>query len=382
MNEMSSLLTPSCSWVAVIAKEASGQSMPMEFIHIGDDAAWIQLLSRHSGRFLYRLVANYSSQDIVSRCATPLYVTISHPHVDMLRRCVLATCHYIAEHCQIPEDRVEIIHTGTGQIYIVVLPEVFAGEHQLSDLMPRVNYALARTLFKHCSTTIDIDVYHHNYLIPLANTLNPATGRYVISLSLNEFLNLDTVVITELAQQPRPEYSMVIPYTSSSATRWFAEVLAETLQSANLQARLRIAFLKSGWQILPCIARLSRNTYQGNAALEAARITAQFIAWIGAAQEEVRRQITGMHCSESFASPQKIAAIVAFAVENPGFSGCEHPLLKAICRHKMCPMPLLKKRLRQQPLLPQNLAFETSSASSRDSQAATTYRTDRNSIGP
>jgi len=290
----------------------------------------------------------------------------------------------MAERFRIPEDRVELIHTSTGQIYIVVLPEIFAGEHQLSDLMPQINYALARTLFKYCTTTVDIDVYHRNYLIPLANTLNPATGRYVISLSFDEFLNLDAAAIMALAQQPRPEYSMVVPYTSASVTKWFEEVQADTLQSDNLQAWLRSEFLKSGWQILPCIARLSRNTYQGNATLEAARIAAQFMAWIGAAQEEVRRQVMDMHCSNSFASSDKMTAIVAFAVENPGFGGCEHPLLKANCRHKTCPMPNLQKKLRQQPLLPQNLASETSSAPNRDAQAATKCRTDQNgnSTGP
>jgi len=70
--------------------------------------------------------------------------------------------------------------------------------------------------------------------------------------------------------------------------------------------------------------------------LEAYRIISSFFAWIKAGHGEVRNLIYTVDRRNPIKNYRKMNAIIAFAVENPWFVGCQHRLLQQFCPAGKC----------------------------------------------
>ena len=78
-----------------------------------------------------------------------------------------------------------------------------------------------------------------------------------------------------------------------------------------------------------------------NAGLEACRITARFFAAVKASEYEIWHLIQTWARRNAYKDYQRLKAIIAFAIENPQFAGCEHKLLKRFCPQGKCFMAAL-----------------------------------------
>jgi len=302
----------------------------------------------------------------------PVYFHITAPDVETTRVNALEAIYYITEDFSIPAESIDILYDGGGQagpspdpadhsssvnakggttaaaIIISIPPAVFGG--QPTPLMPALNHHLARRMAEDAIKNLDIDVYRHDHLVPLPNSVNTATGRFAIPLGQKELLYLDAKTIAELAQRPKPEDSLVMPRPVPEAIEWYVETLAEFENNRRQQDALRKRLLDAGWQIPPCIRRLMQLCLYDHNRLEAYRVISFYFAWIGANPVEIRHLVYTVDRRNPVNDHQKINAIITFAVENPGFPGCRHPLLHRFCPAGRCFMVELIEEYNQPQL--------------------------------
>ena len=223
---------------------------------------------------------------------------------------------------------------GTAEMVISIPPVVFGGKP--TPLMSRLNYDLARRLVKDRIRHINIDCYEKDHFLPLPNSKISATGRHVIPLSLKELMYLAITNIIELSKQPRPEDSMIMPRLIPEAAEWFAEELKEAEKKQQQQDHLQSLVLEKGWQITPCIRQLTWMDLSKEQAFEACRILSQFYSWIKAGPDEIWHHLQRIDRRNCIGNYLRLKAIIAFALENPGFAGCQHLLLKQFCPAGKC----------------------------------------------
>jgi len=334
------------------------------FINMADENSVKTTRSQYNNENLHISVCSYNAPDPSAPRTYPLYFKIASNGSENVLKAALETCFYISDSFSIRQDCFEVIYTGGGngmdagaagaiadsggesgnntgnanstaaEMVILIPPIVFAG--QPTPLMQLINYELARQLVEDVTENIDIDVYHRSYLIKLPNSFSPETGSYVIPLTIKELLYMDAYAIAELSKQPRAEDSLIIPRVVPEAVEWFNEVCKEEEKRQYRQSQLQKLILENGWQITPCIRRLTWTDLSKEQAFEACRIISQFYSWIKAGTDEIWHYFQQIDRRNRNGDYQRLRAILNFAVENPGFVGCEHPLLKRFCPAGKC----------------------------------------------
>ena len=217
-----------------------------------------------------------------------------------------------------------------SNVHLFVAPSNFGIKiDQLpTPFMPAINYYLARQM------VIDIDVYQRDNFIPLPNSINNATDRFVIYLTPKELLYMDGTHIAELSKQPRSQDSMIMPQELLEAIEWIFEVHADFEKKLLRQDELQKITLKNGWQIPPCIRRLTWADLDRNSTLEACRYISGTYSFLGSHEEEIRYHVLRLARRNSitgFKEYQKLKNIVTFGHENPMLTECKHPLLSRFC---------------------------------------------------
>jgi len=311
-------------------------------IKVGDDDTAQTFRNRAGNKDL--LISTWFSAipDISSLRIYFIVFFIISNNIETARVSALEVIYYIEETFGIPAENIEIIFNCGGnrngdardgiaaaEFIILVQPAIFDGLP--TPLMPALNYYLAQQMTNYGIKNIDIDVYQRDHFIPLINSINSTTGRFVISLTPKELLYMDGTHIAELSRQPRPDDSMIEPSTIPEAGEWFAETHAEFEKKVLRQDELQKLILSQGWEIPPCIRRWLRLSLYDNVRLEIYRIISQFFSWIGASESEIRYQIQNIDNRNPIDSYLKLNAIITFGVENGWFVGCQHPLLQKFC---------------------------------------------------
>jgi hypothetical protein len=213
---------------------------------------------------------------------------------------------------------------------IIIVPSAVFGGH-VTPLMPAVNRVLAEQMSEEGVGGLDMDAYIRDSFIPLANTINSATGRCAISLRMEEALGLDARGIVALSRKPRCDDSYVIACRVPEAAAWFAEALQEEERRTEKLGRLRERLLRS-WQVPACVRRLHWADLLENEVLEACRIIASFYSFIGAGEDEVWYHLRRLDQRHGIGDHAKLRNIVRCGAEHPAFAGCGHSLL-----HRFCP---------------------------------------------
>ena len=311
--------------------------------------------SKYENKDLWVWPNLYTAPDLSAEQICPLRFHIVAENLMQARKNTIEACYYITENFAIPEDGVEVIcnrgegivgsidsnAVPTAEMVTIISPLVFGSPS--TQLMPVINYHLARNLVRAGIKNIDIDVYQRDKLLRMPNSFNSALSGYVIPLTCKELLYLSPDAIINLAQNPRPEDSMVIPRHVPEAVDWFTMVFKDIENNHKKQEQLLNLIFQKGWETPPCIRRLQRLCLNGNVRLEAYRIIAQFYSWIKSSVGEIWFQIQDLDQRNPIKNYQKLKAIIAFAFENPQFAGCEHKLLKRFCPAGKCFMAKLIK---------------------------------------
>jgi len=231
---------------------------------------------------------------------------------------------------------------------IIMIPPVVFGPGP-TTFRPVVNYNLARELLAAGIGHIDIDVYQRDHFVRLPNSINSTTGRFVIPLELEELMYMDANGIIELSKQPRPESSLITPRESPKAVKCLAKNHKEAESSHKKDKQLQDTLLRRGWEIPPCIRRLSWADLPKAEALEACRMISQFYPYIAASENEVWHHIASVDRRNNICEPQRLKAIVRFGMENPSLN-CEAPLLQQFCPAGKCFVPQLVEECEQPSL--------------------------------
>jgi hypothetical protein len=199
--------------------------------------------------------------------------------------------------------------------------------------MPAINYYLAGQMVHEGLKNIEIDSYIRDSYIPLTNSINSVTNRFVIRLTWKELIYLNGNRIIDLSKQPRPD-DLMITQQEVPGVEWFVEVHADFEKELLRQDELQKLILKNGWQIPPCIRRLTWADLDINSAIEACRLISGTYSFLGSHEEEIRYHILRLAKRNSitgFQEYQKLKNIVTFGVENPTLAECRHPLLSRFC---------------------------------------------------
>jgi len=129
---------------------------------------------------------------------------------------------------------------------------------------------------------------------------------------------------------------MIIPRVVPEAVEWFNEVWKEEEKRQYRQSQLQKLIMEKGWQITPCIRRLTWMDLSKEQSFEACRIISQFYSWIKADPDEIWHYFQQIDRRNRIEDYQRLRAILNFATENPGFIGCQHSLLKRFCPVGKC----------------------------------------------
>jgi hypothetical protein len=334
------------------------------FIDMTDENSVKMARSQHNNENLHISVCSYNTPDPSAPRTYPLYFKIASNSSENVLKAALEICFYSSDNFSIPQDCIEVIYTGGGngmdagaagsaansggksgnntgnanriaaEIVILIPPIVFA--RQSTPLMLAINYELARQLAEEVTENTDFDIYHRDYLIRLPNSFNSQTGSYVITLHIKELLYMDAAAIAGLSKESRPEDSLILPRPVPEAIEWFAGLLEDTERKQQRQKQLQELLLKNGWQIPPCIRRLTWADLGKEEAVEACRIISQFYSWIDASPNEIRYHLQQIDRRNRIEDYPRLKAIIAFALENPGFAGCEHPMTQYLCPTGKC----------------------------------------------
>jgi len=325
------------------------------FVRSDDEFAKQVFKNRCENRDLWVSPNLYTASSLSAKQICPLRFHIVAENLTQARRNAIEACYYITQNFAIQEEGVEVIYNGgkgpvgsmdsnataITEMVVIISPIVFG--RQPIQLMPLINYHLARDLIRAGINNIDIDVYQQDRLLRMSNSFDSSTSRYAIPLTFKELLYLSPDRITELAQNPRPEDSMVIPRVAPQAVEWFNDVCKEEEKRQYRQSQLQKLILEKGWQITPCSRRLLWADLSKEQAIEACRIISQFYSWIKAGLDEIWHYLQQIDRRNHIGDYPRLKAIIAFALENPKFAGCEHPLLERLCPAGNCFMAELKK---------------------------------------
>jgi len=315
------------------------------FVDMNDEAAVEGARNWYENRDLlvsswYSAIPDISAPRNYSIC---FYIVTKNP--ETARVSALELIYYIEETFGIPAESIEVVFNGGAsssedykegstatEIVILIHPIIF-GELP-TPLMPAINYYLAREMVKDGIKNIDIDVYQRDSFVPLPNSINSATGRFVIPLAMKELMYLDENGIAELSKQPKPDDLMITLQEVPAAVEWFAEVHADFEKKLLRQDELQKLILKNGWQIPPCIRHLTWADLDKSTAFEACRLIAGIFSFLGSHEEEIRYSVLRLsrrNSITSFKEYQKLKNIVTFGHENPMLAECQHPLMARFC---------------------------------------------------
>jgi hypothetical protein len=328
------------------------QSSEAVFVDMADSIAVEALQTRYDNRDLRVSVRYYTMADLSAPSGRSLHFRIGPASMETVRRHALETAYYMAEHLGIPSESVDLIYNGGGlvcdkpvtqsetatstpaEVVVLVSPAVFNGGP--TPLMPTLNHNLARQMRAAGIQSVDLDIYIRDQFVPLVNSLNGATGHFVIPLRLEELLYLDVTAITELSAQPRPDDTYAVCRPVPEAAEWFAEALKEEEKRLKRQSQLREELLRRGWFIPPCVRRLGWADMSEDQALEACRIIAGFYPFVNASEDEVDYHIRRLGQHHGLRDYLRLRNITTFGRENPAFPGCDHLLLQQFCPAGKC----------------------------------------------
>jgi len=332
-----------------------------DFVNVADPEALAACRAHCGNRDLQISAADWKKPDLSSPSRPWLYWRVTSYSIDLVRQVGLGILDYVPEHSAVPEPFIEVRYDGGGssiskdttgpspggrrsgldgtgaltpaEIAVIVPPTVF--DPPPTPLIPLINYRFARQMREN-GIAVDIDIYAKDQqFLPLLNSINSVTGGHVISVSKRELLYLDGAGLLELSRQLRSDESAEDRHVPEAAV-WFAQTLQEEESRQKWQSQLRQTLWKTGWQVPPCVRRLHWADLSEDEALEACRVIAGFYPFINAGEEEVWHHILQLERRHGIREPARLRFIIAFGSENPGFLGCNHPLLQKFCPATKC----------------------------------------------
>ena len=333
------------------------------FILAADPEALQALRTRHGNRDMKISIAFYESADPSSRCLYGLCFHVRSSTLEQARRSALEAVQFLGEKCGIQEECIDLIYDGGGivpeednqhgyphgrndqtaagtatpaEIVLLVPPSIFNSQPTPHALI--ITYDLARQMRDQGIQNLDFDCYVRDHYVVLPDSIDGATGRFIVRVSPRELLYLSPRGIFDLSKQARGDDCLAAGHPVPEAADWFAEVLGEKETQARHQAQLREHLLRLGWTVPPCIRRLDWAEMSDDNALEACRIIAGFYPFVGAGQDEVWYHIHRIGRRHGLGQGAQLRAIVTSGNENPAFVGCEHLLLRQFCPTGGCRM--------------------------------------------
>jgi len=304
------------------------------FLDVADEEAVETFRNEHENKDLFVSTCLYSAPDPSAERTYPLYFYLASNNLEKTCVSTLEAYYYISENFNNPEDCLEPCYDGDATMLIIVPPVVF--DSWPTPFMPAVNYHLCHQLIKDGIQHLDQDSYEKNHFLPLPNSINSDTGRFIIPLAIKELMYLDARSIIELSKQPKPENSFISPQSVPQAAEWFAKQHEKAEKEHHQQNQLQKILFEKGWQISPCIRRLLWAELDKNSSLEACRLVARFYSFIKAGEAEIWQHLHRLDKRHGINDYQRLKAIVTFAVENPDVFDCSHPLLWRFCTGGKC----------------------------------------------
>jgi hypothetical protein len=333
-------------WIELAGFLSNGKMLRGEFVRKDDTKTISSRRNQFNNTGIFSSISFYEKPDFTSRFITPIYFDIDcMDNMETARRHTLILCELIADRLGIDYEHLRIFFSG-GKGFHVLLPcEIFTPEP--SNLTLRLYRQMAVNARKQGVVSVDTSVYTGRRLWRLVNSINEKSGLYKIPLRHKELMHSSMEKITEKARQAGPEDFFLPAKACPSAQEWYLkaiERIAKINAGQNKAADNDKTGFKKGWRIPPCIKKLKRSNLPDGERHSVYLVLARFYSWINMHPEEISEKIHQINNRNPIKDPAGIERIVSWAVQNPGFAGCENEVLTKYCDKQHCFYHKLKKK--------------------------------------
>lgn len=337
--------TKGYNYVELAGLLPDGKMVRDEYAQNDDVEAVDQCRDKFNNSDIFTSIMRYEKPDPQSDFIAPIFFDIDGPdNLKAARENTLVLCELIMPRLKIDSDQINICFSGSKGFHITIPCEVF--EPLPSNLTLDLYKKMAANAQDQGVPLIDNAVYTNRRLWRLVNSINSKSGLYKIPLTHKELLHLSIKNIMELAKKPRCEDSFCIAKPNQHAIGWYKDALAcmARLKTTPRHHKKHFATgFKNGWRVPPCIKKIQQSTLPDGIRHDTYLILARFYSWINMHPQEITETLNLLDKKNPIAD-HDIDRIVDWALDRPGFAGCNNQVLKKYCDKENCFYYSLKSR--------------------------------------
>lgn len=333
---MQSNLNKRFCYIELATLTAAGKMLRHKFVNKNDVQKIEDWAHNHSFRDLFTSAEQYEKPDSDCESICPIIFDVDCPN-DLVaaKESTLKLCELLFEKLGLTSDHLVIHFSGSKGFHLNVPCEVFCPDPNkwTIKLYKRMSEKAAGWGIDH----IDSGIYSKRRLWRLPNSINTKSGLYKIPLSHKELMNISMPRILELAQNPRPDQSMIPSKPCQTAIQWYKKSISIIAQSKTQKPEHKTDYnnFKNGWRMIPCIKNIHTATVPDGMRHQIYRQFARYCAYLKMHPEEIHERIAAVDKRNPIRDTDYISRIIDSACDNPGFAGCQS-VLKHFCNKDIC----------------------------------------------
>jgi len=315
-----------------------GRMLRDKFVRFDDTEAISKWRDKFGNIDVFTSICRYAKPEAQSQYIVPLFFDIdSLDNLNAARENALILCELIMARLQIDSNLIQICFSGYKGFHVTVPCEIFNSIP--SKFAIELNKRIALEAQTQGVPLVDTSVYTSRRLWRLINSINSKSGLHKIPLTHKELLHLSIGNILKLAQKPRIEDDFCITAVNPQAALWYKTTLSCMANFKGKPVRRKTTFapnFKHGWQVPRCIKNIRQTTLPDGIRHNAYLSLARFYSWINMHPNEVCEQLFELDQKNPIHDPDSIQRIVTWAMDHPGFAGCDNDVLKKYCNKENC----------------------------------------------
>jgi hypothetical protein len=282
----------------------------------------------------------------------PFYIDLDHKDFEIVRHDALQLINYMRNVYGIPIDMFHLYFSGNKGVHIIIQPEVFGFEpnvslHELFKYVADTELSIQTTEYIVGDTNktrrvLDTAIYDCRRLFRLNNSINSKSGLYKIGITYDELNNLSEQDIRQLASSPR-EIEMGRVSLVPKARKIFKGFLSR-LEVMNQNQKKRFTGDISGRLkdiiTVPCVDQILANQTAEGMRNETAVALASFYRQKGLSAEETLMAI-GQWSEQKCDPPleySELKSVVKSMYKSSHPYGCKKFKEVSICNVSECPL--------------------------------------------
>ncbi|OHB49689.1 MAG: hypothetical protein A2Y10_05905 [Planctomycetes bacterium GWF2_41_51] len=327
----------SYKWNEYAALLPNGKMIRGQFIHSEN----IQVIENFRKQFnntdIFYGISQHLEPSFDSEFIISMFFDIdSKDNLSAAKESAICLCEMIMDRIKLTENQIEIFFSGNKGFHVIVPCEVFSAFYS-PHILPMYK-KMAKKAEQSGAKFIDQAVYTNKRIFRLSNSINSKSNLYKIPLTFEELRDIDVSGILEISKSPRPEESFCNSKPSATAIHWYREAI-KCMKNKNNQfssiKKLNIKF-KHGWRIPPCIKEIEKTILPDGIRHDTYLLLARYYSYLNMHYYEIVERLGNIDNRNPIRDLDSIERITEFAIEHPGFAGCDNQVLKKYCKNQNC----------------------------------------------